>query len=642
MLLLPGCGQGGGNHAGSGADSNAAGSSGVAGASSGPASGAGGSTAGQVAGVAGSALGGAPGATDAFPCESAVQDSVDSRPWPELFIGTQQQRCSDAGTGTAAEPFCNPHLALQQLKQAGTIVTFLDGDYRLDDFPTAQGDRGGLLLPALDSTAEKFLIIRAATGARPVLLGSVRPDHVWVAAGTSPRLFRLPVDSLREDTKALFQVDDLHADTYTRARRFRHVMATREGVRSHADVAALSDETGSVETSNTEDASTRDFTWTKADLAGAGCTNANEGCFIYLRAESLDFDPNAVEFEISQYNALGAAPAGAHFLVVDGLHTRFTQCGGLNCSLQFEGSDHLLIQNGSFGHVANSDDNSYALALWRTNASIVRNNRFFDSAYWGGTPNSKGLTFMISGATSPNWVCGNEIFHIAGSAGLGSKGGVSSLNVVGNHFHDSTTCLGTDHAREQDGVAYTAGNWLIRQNVFERCSVGVELSRNGHLEEQPPDLIINNVFVDNRRGVNFSPTATPGERVHNNLFLGGELSNACAGDECGAGIYFANNAGEVRDFDAVFQDLGCQSSHNAFSGLSFSHGVNRNWTDNYANYTLAQFQEAWGAETGSLATDPGVDADWQPTQGSPLLGAGLGEFYGRDTAHIGLYPLATP
>ena len=76
--------------------------------------------------------------------------------------------------------------------------------------------------------------------------------------------------------------------------------------------------------------------------------------------------------------------------------------------------------------------------------------------------------------------------------------------------------------------------------------------------------------------------------------------------------------------------------------LSFSHGANRNWTQNYANYSLAQFQQAWGAENGSLASDPELAAEWKLASGSPLLGAGLGEFYGRDTAHIGLYPLGAP
>ena len=155
----------------------------------------------------------------------------------------------------------------------------------------------------------------------------------------------------------------------------------------------------------TEDASTNDFTWTKADTSGAGCGNGNAGCFIYLRADSAAFGPNGAELEVSQYNAIGGGAGQANHLVIDGVHTRFTQCGGLNCSVWFEGSNDLLIQNSSFGHVANSDDNSYALGLWQTNGSIVRHNAIFDSAYWGGTPNSKGLTFMISGATTPNWVC---------------------------------------------------------------------------------------------------------------------------------------------------------------------------------------------------------------------------------------------
>jgi hypothetical protein len=328
--------------------------------------------------------------------------------------------------------------------------------------------------------------------------------------------------------------------------------------------------------------------------------------------------------------------------VIDGIHTRFTQCGGLNCSVLFEGSDHILVQNSSFGHVANSDDNSYAIGLWETNGSIIRDSRFFDSAYWGGVPNSKGVTFMISGAESPNWVCNNEIFHIPGWAAVASKGGVSHINILGNYIHDCHTGVRTDHFREQDGVKYEAGDWRIQQNVFEHCQVGVDLNRNGHLEDVLPDLVVNNVFSDNWHGVRYANSTAPGERVLNNAFIGGDLANMCIEGACGAALYFSNDSDEVLDFDFIFEELGCQSSHNSFWDLTYTHGVTRTWSANYANYTLEQLQQAWQSEEGSLAADPMLGALWKPAATSPLLGAGLGEPYDVDTVSIGLYPFVKP
>jgi hypothetical protein len=573
-------------------------------------------------------------------CPTPAQDAVDRTGWPEIFVGTSAQGCSDAeGSGSRAAPFCNPHLALSKVNQAATIVTLMDGEYRLDNFVNASNAKGGLGIPSRsDYSASQFFVLRADKGATPVILGSIRLSADWKSHGTSPRVFRIDVSGLPQDPKALYRVEDQLAQRYTKARRFRHMMVFREGVRSHADVASLLDgSAGKPETSMTEDASTNDFTWTKADAGGAGCGAGNAGCFIYLRADSAAFDPNGAELEVSQYNAIGGDAGQANHLVIDGVHTRFTQCGGLNCSVWFDGSNDLLIQNSSFGHVANSDDNSYALGLWQTNGSIVRRNAIFDSAYWGGTPNSKGLTFMISGATAPNWVCGNEIYHIPGDAGVGSKNGVKDLRIVGNYIHDSVNCVSTNQDRTQGGVFYEAGSYVIQQNVFERCQQGVRMARPSG-GTASADVVLNNLFIDNVHGVRLAASTTPASGIFNNIFIGGPLANACdAAGACGAGVYFANNGADPLDFAYILKDLGVVLSNNLYFGLTYSHGVNRNWTANYANYTLSEIQKEYGAEASSLSEDPLLDADHVPASSSPVIGRGLGKFYDEPSVNIGVH-----
>jgi hypothetical protein len=660
-----GAGAGGGAPGGAAGTSGTGGSAGSAGAAgvggsagvsgmSGSAGVSGMSGSGGASGMSGSAgMGGTAGAgAVAWPnnvsCPAPSQDSVDTSKWPEIFVASVgSPTCAteaSAGDGSFAKPFCNPHTALATVKKGGVRVTFRGGVYRLTELPQAGGGFGALGFPSFEYTADSFLVLRAYAGERPIFLGSERLAgakqdwKVWKGPVGAPRILRTPVAALKQDPKAFYEVSEPEGGQEGKVRRFRHAMLFREGIRTHADVASLfEDGAGAIETSTTEDTSSRNFTWTKADENGLGCGSSNAGCYVYLRADDASFDPAARVFELSQLNAINTAPGRASYAVIDGLGTRFTQCGGLNCSIAIEGSDEVVIRNGTFAHVANSDDNSYALGLWRTNGSKVYDNEVYDSAYWGGTPNSKGITFMISGATAPNWVCRNDVHDIPGQAAIGSKGGVVDLRILGNYLHDSTVCVETTEEREQGGVKYAGGSWVIQQNVFARCESGAQLSRS-HGSPAGPDTVVNNVFVDNRRGVAFSANTTPGSSVYNNIFLGGELSNQCSGQMCGAGIYFANNAGEVRDLDYVFLGVvKAVSSHNLFFGFTHTHGVTRNWTANYANYTVAEVQAKFGAEDGSLVADPLLDDGYRPKPGSPATDAGLGSVVGETSVNMGVF-----
>jgi hypothetical protein len=414
----------------------------------------------------------------------------------------------------------------------------------------------------------------------------------------------------------------------------RHVMVMRSGGRAHASVGELSDSStaGQPETSMTENDSTKNFTWTKADASGAACGAENAGCYIYLRADGA-YSPNSYDFEIPQ---TATFTAGSSYMVLDGMHGRFS----ISDEVHFEGKEHVLIKNSSFGHLAAGNGNSYALGLWYSNGSIVKNNKVFDSAYWGGASNSKGITFMVGGETSPNWVCNNEIYHVPGEAGVGSKGGVSNLRILGNYIHDSGTCIQTDQNRTQDGVFYPAGGWTVQQNVLRRCGIGVQIGR-GATDVTKPELVVNNVFADNFHGVSLGGSSTMSSRLHNNIFIGGSKANSCDSyGTCGAGIYFANNSEAVRDFSYLFGTLKIRMSNNFFSELDRSHGANRNWTPNFAHYDLSQFKSAYsafGPEGGSGAGDAMLDGAYKPLSGSPVRDAGLSEFFDLPAVNMGIY-----
>lgn len=78
-------------------------------------------------------------------------------------------------------------------------------------------------------------------------------------------------------------------------------------------------------------------------------------------------------------------------------------------------------------------------------------------------------------------------------------------------------------------------------------------------------------------------------------------------------------------------------SNNLYFGLAYSHGVNRNWTTNYANYTLSELQKEYGAEASSLSEDPLLDANHVPASNSPVIGKGLGKFYDEPSVNIGVH-----
>jgi hypothetical protein len=345
-----------------------------------------------------------------------------------------------------------------------------------------------------------------------------------------------------------------------------------------------------------------------------------------------DLDPATSAFEFSQGHFLFCL--GCDYLVLEGLTFRFTQPNAVS----FEGSDFILVQDNDFGHNANSNDNAYSIFISYSQGVMVRRNRAFDSRYWGGTPNSKGITFMVSGDEADMWACYNEVWDIIGQ-GICTKSGVSNLHVVGNYVHDVGTCVDIPSERchwqgcdgEPDGHTYPGGNWTVRENLLERCGAGV----NPGGDENPDaayfgSRIYNNLFLDCDRGVTLNVWAMD-TFIRNNIFQGGT-----------SGIYFNNSAGEDRWPD-WFLSRGLDSDYNIFNAES-ALIARINWTGGGEHpLTLDEFRASYDGEEHSLETDPMLDADFTPLEGSPALGSGDPSVYGAaGSVNIGLFPFYAP
>jgi hypothetical protein len=512
--------------------------------------------------------------------------------WPEVFVGIDG--CDDGGDGTRDVPFCTFTRAFEVADATPYVMTVLDGTYRLVDVfegSNHQIRRG---------EAEGYFVIRADEGADPVLLGSRPLDGAdFEPAGEG--LMRIDVSTLPEEPRGMWTAQ---------GERMIHEMQMLDGVRSHADTSAL-EEPG---------------TWTKADANGTGCPSENEGCYIYLNPPA-GMNVTETDFEVSQRSFLYAG--SSHFMVVRGLTFNFTH----STSIFFEGADDILLEENTFAHNANSNDNSYSVRIWNANGAIVRNNRVTDSRYWGGSVNSWGITFMVSGEEKANWVCNNEIWDIIGM-GVGSKGGASNVHVVGNYIHDvgkgievpNSRC----HWRGCDEQLWYGGGWVVRENVFVRCGSGAEIRP----VYDRPDAILqsffyNNLFVDTDRGIVIPRnTHQPPPVVRNNIFTG-----------TGSGIYFT--AGGTTTWPDYWLSLGFDSDYNVFD-TDHAIYVRANWSGTEQGYTLEEYRAEYGGEESSMEVDPGLDGaepDYHLSAQSPLHGAGDPSVYQTlDTVDIGHEP----
>lgn len=526
------------------------------------------------------------------PCPEPPQAPIDDA-WPEAFVGLEG--CDDSGPGTRALPYCSLQLAIDAY-DAPAVVTMLEGTYRLNEMTGNDGSNARVVKPG---SADAYFTVRADPGRTVTVLGSSQiVRDVWEDAGNG--LMRTQAGFSRDPT-GLWQED---------GERMIHVMEMRNGIRSHAD------------TTDVVDAGT----WTKASADGTGCGGSNNNCFIYLRPPA-GTDPNTIQYEASQQKLLTAI--GSSYLVIEGFTTRFTQ----NAGAFVEGSNFVLIQDNDFGHNANGNDNAYSVFVQYAEGTYMRRNKAFDSRYWGGSPNSRGLTMMSGGAQADLWVCNNEIWDIIGT-GITTKSGVSNVHAVANYVHEVGMAVEIPdqrcHWKGCDVELYPGGNWTVRENVFENCGRGIDMRTSSPEGEYAGNRIYNNLFIDTSNGIVIDLGNRP-EYVRNNAFIGGP------------GILFSH-AAEGDIWPDTFLEQGLDSDFNLFFGdVAFMQ--HPNWSGAaYYPLTFDEYRDQYTGETNSLGADPLLDpATWLPAADSPLLGVGDPSVYeGAAEVNIGHRPFYTP
>ncbi len=374
--------------------------------------------------------------------------------------------------------------------------------------------------------------------------------------------------------------------------------------------------------------------WTKADINGDQCFRSNTGCYIYLYP-AIGENPNTQIYELSQRSMARVAGNG-DYMVVKNIEFYYTQ----STAIFFEGPDFITLDGNIFGNTSNGNDNSYAIRIWDSQGSVVKNNTVFDSKYWGGVANSKGITFMVSKAGQPNIVEYNEIYDIPGFDAVGVKSGVSNLVVRYNYIHDVYSaftpggyrCIwsatNTDGCQDTDVEYRPGGNWKIYGNIVVNATLGVNLP--GYINDGDGNLIYNNVFYQVQSAIKLGWDGTFFNVIANNIFANGET-----------GIYLQSGGTVTTVIDYLDQYV-------SYNNLFFNNSnadvhLRPSWSGGYTfgtPYSVSQFQTQFNSENNSFSADPlfANTSTFELTTESLALNAGDGSFWGESVVDIGAYP----
>ncbi len=516
---------------------------------------------------------------------------------------------NDANPGTIDEPFATITKGLESL-QNGDTLNIRAGTYRLmeesDISPT-------LYHPG--ATPTNFITIQAYNDEEVKILGSLSSEgQTWTQYDAN--LWRLPTSFLVYHPTGMFNG----------TRRVEHQMVMKNGIRSHADITDLTEENY----------------WTKADASGAGCSNSSDdhdSCYIYFYPPAGEL-PNDEVYEFSQRRL--AFILNTSYLTLRGLEFAYTQ----NTAVAIEEGRGQVIENNILSHNSNSHDNAYAIFISYGGGAQVRGNTVFDSKYWGGSANSKGITFMDNDPADPAIVEENEIYNIVGG-GVTVKNGVSNLIVRRNYIHHVGFGIETSGGRchwtnpscvPSDPEYYPGGDWKIYENVFAENDIGVlihQFSEAGTPSNN--NRIFNNVFYKNTTAGVEMPVLPSGNIIANNIFI-----------ENARGIFMNHNGGEAKTIEDFLTQF--SGDHNLFFGNELAgnpsdYFLRPDWTGNsFAGipYTLAEMQNNYDRELNGLAADPqfldapNLDFHLQPT--SPAREEGDGTFYQTIWVDMGIYP----
>jgi len=504
----------------------------------------------------------------------------------EYFISPQGD---DANPGTMSQPWRTISQGLNSVSDGDTL-TLRGGIYRLIE----EANR-----PSFINTPN--LTLQGYAGETVELLGSYSTaSDTWQVYNAN--VWRIPADQLTRDPKGMFNGD----------KRIDHQTNFDSG-RDHDHVSNL------VEPNH----------WTKADINGTQCFADNSGCYIYLYPPIGEL-PNNEVYELSQH---GLPRTVSDYFTLRNVHIYYTQ----SSPMFFEGADYVTLEDNVFGHISNGNDNSYAVRIWNSEGSVVRRNKVFDSVYWGGTSNSKGITFMISKLGEPNVVEYNEIYDIPGRAAVGTKGGVSNLIVRYNYIHDVYNAFEPGHFRCAQGSGCQpgdpqyrpGGDWFIYGNIVSHTEVGLRLA--AYEEDGDNNWLYNNVFYQVKAAVEIGWDGVFGTVIANNIFINNEV-----------GIYLKSGGTNTTVPDYLDQ---FESHHNLYFNNSHADiHLRPNWGGNFYSgtpYDLATFKTQFSqTELQSISVDPQFinTTDFYLSENSPAIDAGDGAFWNVPSVHMGAHP----
>lgn len=509
----------------------------------------------------------------------------------EFFMATVGD---DNNNGSISAPWKSFSHAINQL-QDGDTLTIRGGLYRLID----ETDLNTINTPNLT--------IQGYEGETVNIFGSYSTELTSWEPHTN-ELWRIPADPMNSDPKGMFNG----------SQRVHH-QSDLDGGRDHDHAYNL----------------TEPNHWTKADINGNQCFSDNEDCFIYLYPSPGEL-PNDHVYELSQ-RSMGRVAGNGHHMTVRNLHIYYTQ----SSPIFFEGADYVTLENNTFAHVSNGNDNSYAVRIWDSQGSVVRFNTVYDSVYWGGTSNSKGISFMVNKLGDPNIVEYNEIYDIPGRSAVGTKGGTSNMIVRYNYIHDvynafepgSSRCIWS--ATNNDGCQPTdveyrpAGDWKIYGNIISHTEVGLRLT--AYDEDNNNNQLYNNVFYNVKTALEIGWDGTFGTLIANNIFINNEV-----------GIYLQSGGVTTTVEDYLDQ---FESHHNLYFNNSHADiHLRPNWGGNYYSgtpYDLSTFQAQFNQrEVQSISADPQFinTQDFYLLETSPGINTGDGSLWGVGTVHMGAHP----
>lgn len=508
----------------------------------------------------------------------------------------------DANNGSILTPFRTFDKGLQTIQNGDTLFARA-GTYRIMEENTVRPSfsRSG-------ATENNYVTIQNYNNESVKILGSLSTENkTWESYGAN--LYRLAADYLVQDPTGLHQGEE----------RIEHIMKWVDGDRSHGDASAL----------------IVPGTWTKADASGVGCGSSNNACYIYLYPTNGN-NPNGQIYELAQRGFFWSS--GTSYLKIKGLQFAYTQ----NAAFIIEGGRGQIIEDNVFSHNSYGNDNSYSFFISYGGGVVVRGNTVFDSEYWGGTPNSKGITFMDMDPNDPSIVEDNEVYNIIGQ-GICTKSGVSNLIVRRNYVHDTGSGIETPgprcHWTRPDCVSgdpefYPGGSWQIYENKLFNNVTGISFlawsEANGTSND---NIVYNNIFYRNSSSaINFFLTPT-GNTAANNIFI-----------QNGRAIYLnAGSDGIVRSVEDFLPNF--SSNNNLFYENTNDYFLRPNWEgseNSGIGYTLGQIKSNYLREPNSVAGDPLFvnlsGSDFHLNQSSPARNGGDGSYYNLAQVDMGIYP----